>query len=112
MSEQDQATNPSVPAKTTYQEDLTTAGQRTVNLIWETTQGRIALYVIVGAMLIDGIAILAALATGREMTAAVALALGVVSSLASGVTSFYFSRTNHTQIGGTGAKPSEEYKGR
>lgn len=109
---QEQAIDPSVPAKTTFQEDLTTAGQRAVNLIWETTQGRIAQNVIVGAMAINGAVLGLSFVTGRDLTAAQALALGFVNSLATGVVSFYFSRTNHTQIGGTGSKPNEEYKGR
>jgi hypothetical protein len=51
-------------------------------------------------------------ALGKDLTAAQALTVGFVNSLATGVVSFYFSRTNHTQIGGTGNKPNEEYKGR
>jgi hypothetical protein len=109
---QDQAIDPSVAAKTTYQEDLTTAGQRAVNLIWETTQGNVANRVIIGALAIDGITIALSLITGREITAAIMAALGFVNGLATGVTSFYFSRTNHTQIGGTGAKPEGPYIGR
>jgi hypothetical protein len=111
-AKQSQLRDPSLPATTTFQDDLTTAGQRNINLIWESTQGKIALYVIVGTMIIDGSAILFSVATGHEMTAAVALALGFVNSLATGVVSFYFSRTNHTQIGGIGAKPNEPYVGR
>jgi hypothetical protein len=103
---------PSAAPTTTAQEDLTTAGQRTINLIWETTQGQISKYVILGAMGINGVVLIASMGTGRDMTAAQALALGFVNSLATGVVSFYFSRTNHTQIGGTGNKPNEEYKGR
>jgi hypothetical protein len=102
---QSQAGDPSLPARTTFQEDLTYAGQRNINVIWETTQGKIALYVILGTMVIDGLAVLISIATGHEMSAAVALALGFVNSLATGVVSFYFSRTNHTQTGGVGAKP-------
>jgi hypothetical protein len=109
---QQQATDPSLPARTTFQQDLTHAGQRQINLIWESTQGRIALYVIVGAMGINALVLVISIALSKDLTAAQALALGFVNSLATGVTSFYFSRTNHTQIGGTGDKPSEAYVGR
>lgn len=109
---QRQSTDPSLPARTTFQEDLTHAGQRQVNLIWETTQGQIALYVILGTMIIDGLAVAVSMFTGNDFTAAQALALGFVNSLSTGVVSFYFSRTNHTQIGGVGEKPTESYQGR
>jgi hypothetical protein len=109
---QNQDIDPSIPAQTTYQEDLNTAGQRHINLIWESTQGQIAKYVIIGTMATDGISILLSLVLGKDFTAAQALGIGFVNSLATGVISFYFSRTNHTQIGGIGPKPNEEYKGR
>ncbi len=110
--QQSQLHEPSVPATTTFQQDLTTAGQRAINLIWETTQGQIARYVVIGTLLVDAVVVLASLVSGRDLTAAQALLVGVVNSLATGVMSFYFSRTNHTQIGGVGDKPSDEYKGR
>lgn len=109
---QQQTSDPSVPARTTFQEDLTFAGQRTVNLMWETTQGDISKYVILGAMAINGSVLILSMVLSKDLTAAQALALGFVNSLATGVVSFYFSRTNHTQIGGVGSKPNEEYKGR
>jgi enoyl-CoA hydratase/carnithine racemase len=70
------------------------------------------MYVIVGAMGINAVVLTLSMLLGKDMSAAQALALGFVNSLATGVTSFYFSRTNHTQIGGVGEKPTEEYKGR
>lgn len=110
--QQSQLNDPSLPAQTTYQQDLTKAGQRQVNLIWESTQGKIALYVIVGTMGINAMVLLISLLLNKDLTAAQALALGFVNSLATGVVSFYFSRTNHTQIGGVGDKPNELYQGR
>jgi len=101
---QSQETDPSKPAQTTFQQDLTQAGQRGINLLWETTQGKIAMYVIVGTMIIDGLAILVSMVLKTDFTAAQALAVGFVNSLATGVISFYFSRTNHTQVGGVGPK--------
>ena len=109
---QSQSADPSRPAQTTFQEDLTTAGQRQINLIWESTQGQISKYVILGTMAINGVVLTGSMFLMTDLTAAQALALGFVNSLATGVVSFYFSRTNHTQIGGTGNKPNEEYKGR
>jgi len=102
----------SLPPTTTAQEDLIHAGQRAVNILWETTQSKIALYVIIGSMVVDGLTILVSVYTGHELTAAVGLALGFVNSLATGVTSFYFSRTNHSAIGGVGPKVMSTYEGR
>lgn len=104
---QNQDVDPSIPARTTYQQDLVTASQRNVNLIWETTQRDIAKYVIVGAVVINGVTVLIAMITGREISATVAFALGFINSLASGIASFYFGRTNHTQTGGIGPKNME-----
>ena len=111
-AKQDQSVDPSLPAKTTYQEDMTTAGQRAINLIWETTQGKIAVYIMLGTMLTDMLVLAITIILGKDLTAAQALLVGVVNSLGTGVMSYYFSRTNHTQIGGVGNKPNEEYKGR
>lgn len=104
---QDQDTDPSRPARTTFQEDLVTAGQRNINFIWENTQGQIAKYVIFGTMLIDGVAVLMSILLNKDFTAAQGLTLGFVNSLATGVVSFYFSRTNHTATGGVGSKLTE-----
>lgn|SRR5678816_2803916 len=93
-----------LPPTTTAQEDVTTAGQRRINLIWEITQ-----------------AIIAVLVVGANMAVAIAQGLGATSSrefpsiLSSAlflVVGFYFSRTNHAAIGGVGTKPTQEYRGR
>jgi hypothetical protein len=112
MPRQDQTSDPSLPAKTTYQEDMTTAGQRAINVIWETTQARIALFVVLGALAIDGVVVIISLLLSKDLTAAQALALGFVNTTASGVISFYFSRTNHAAIGGIGPKVEGSYTGR
>ena len=89
---------PSLSATTTHQEDITSAGQRRINLIWEVTQGSIAVLITLAV-------IFAALRSVESavLTNAFFLIIG-----------FYFSRTNHTQIGGVGAKPtdSQAYAGR
>jgi len=94
----------SLPPQTTRQEDLTTAGQRKVNLIWEFTQSSVAIMII-----------------GANMVVAVAQGLGltknheypiILSSSLFLVIGFYFSRTNHAAIGGIGPKASSKYVGR
>lgn len=86
----------SLAPTTTTQEDLTTAGQRRVNLIWEYTQASIALGVTT-AMIYCGVKRI----DSPEVRSAFFLIVG-----------FYFSRTNHAAIGGIGMKPTQEYKGR
>jgi hypothetical protein len=87
----------SLAPDTTAQQDMVTAGQRRVNMIWETTQASIAV-VIVGAMVyceVHGI-------NSDKITNACFLIVG-----------FYFSRTNHTATGGVGPKLKEQiYQGR
>ncbi len=99
--QQSQAADPSRPATTTFQEDLTTAGQRRVNLIWERTQAVIALCVVFATM---G-ASLYGMVKDLQIPTLMAVAFGTVVG-------FYFSRTNHAAIGGVGIKPSEKYVGR
>jgi hypothetical protein len=81
---------------TTTQEDLVTAGQRKINLLWECTQALIAMgvtasYIWTQMMDVDS----------PGLANACFLIVG-----------FYFSRTNHSAIGGIGPKPQDEYKGR
>jgi hypothetical protein len=101
QTQQSQAADPSMPARTTFQEDLTTAGQRQVNLIWERTQAAIAIMVVVATMAC-GIA-------GMFYAVQIPTIIGVAFGM---VTGFYFSRTNHAAIGGIGPKPIEAYVGR
>jgi hypothetical protein len=97
-----QSTDPSLPARTTFQEDLTTASQRKVNLIWESTQAVIALLVTIATM----IAGLYSMVNGVvQIPTILAVAFGTVIG-------FYFSRTNHAAIGGIGLKPESPYLGR
>lgn len=99
---QSQHLDPSKPATTTFQEDLTTAGQRQINLIWERTQAVIAIAVVLFTMIAGVIAMLYNL----DIPSIISVAFGMV-------TGFYFSRTNHAAIGGVGRKPvSELYVGR
>jgi len=101
--QQDQRYDASIAATTTFQEDLTTAGQRKVNLIWEYTQAAIAIIVVLTAM-VSGI--IGQLHAEMQVPNLIGVAFGMI-------TGFYFSRTNHASIGGVGKKPTEnEYKGR
>jgi len=92
-----------LPATTTVQEDLTTASQRKVNLIWETTQSIIAITVVIATM---SVGVFGFLTKGiMDIPNSLAIAFGTVIG-------FYFSRTNHAAIGGIGEKPSQTYIGR
>lgn len=100
---QSQRNDPSQPARTTFQEDLTVAGQRKVNLIWEYTQAIIALAVVIASVIVASW--LAIIGKSNDFPV-------ILTSLVMLVIGFYFSRTNHTAIGGIGGKPTDEYKGR
>ena len=93
----------SLPPTTTEQQDVTLASQRRVNLIWEFTQAFIAIIVISSNM----VAALWNVFNGRNIDVPL-----ILSSSLFLIIGFYFSRTNHAQIGGVGEKPSQEYKGR
>lgn len=88
-----------LPPKTTAQEDMVTAGQRKINLLWEYTQASIALFstVVVGSL---G-SYLAIQGRTDDFPPFLALAYGLIMGC-------YFQRTNHTKIGGVG----KDYTGR
>lgn len=86
----------SVAPTTTTQQDLTTSGQRRINLIWEITQAIIAVLITMGVLYCA-----IAKITSEVLTNAFFLIVG-----------FYFSRTNHAAIGGVGVQPSQRYEGR
>lgn len=98
---QSQRTDPSLAATTTFQQDLTTAGQRKVNLIWEYTQAMVAIFVVALTM----IGSIYGMIYGLQIPNLIAVAFGTVVG-------FYFSRTNHAAIGSIGAKPLQPYVGR
>lgn len=103
QTQQDQAADASLPAKTTFQEDLVTAGQRKINLIWEFTQSTISVMVVVANMIVavyDGL---------RKDHSDFPV---ILSSALFLIIGFYFSRTNHAAIGGVGNKPVSIYEGR
>jgi len=91
----------SVAPNTTLQEDLVTAGQRKINLIWEYTQSFIAISVVITTM----IAGIVSMVYDIQIPTVISIAFGMI-------TGFYFSRTNHSAIGGVGPKPVSIYEGR
>ncbi len=82
------------PPTTTAQQDLTTHGQRRINLIWEVTQAGIALAVTTATLYVS-----AKLALLQPAQTAAFLLLSNAFFLVIG---FYFGRTNHTRVGGVG----------
>lgn len=78
-----------LPAKTTEQEDITKAGQRKINMIWEVTQAVIAVTITFAMIYCE--------------------VKGIRSEIMSNsfflIISMYFVRTNHRLIGGIGQKP-------
>lgn len=87
------ASHKSLPPTTTEQEDVVTAGQRRINIIWEATQSTIAI-------LITGATIYGSLKNVNSDVLTNAFFL---------IVSMYFVRTNHQMIGGVGVK---KYQGR
>lgn len=77
-----------LPPNTTEQEDMVMAGQRRVNLVWESTQALIAVMITAAIVYcaIKGI-------DSRVLNNAFFL-----------IVSMYFVRTNHQLIGGVGPK--------
>lgn len=98
---QNQSLDPSLAARTTFQQDLTTSGQRQINLIWERTQALIAVLVVVATMVCGVVGMI----YNMPVPTIMAVAFGTVVG-------FYFSRTNHAAIGGIGQKANSEYLGR
>lgn len=96
---------PSLPPRTTEQEDITLRGQRRVNLIWEMTQAIIAVSVVLSNM----VAALHNVFMGLDVDVPM-----ILSSSMFLVIGFYFARTNHQAIGGVGAKANDDqaYRGR
>lgn len=102
------AIDPSLPATTTQQEDIGTAGQRTINYMWEGTQKNIALQVTVVVLLVCTVLIVSPYTPEALRMAA----FTTLSNVFFSVIAVYFTRTNHTKVGGVGNKPSETYVGR
>jgi hypothetical protein len=74
----------SLPATTTSQEDMVTAGQRRINLIWEITQAVVTIIITTAAV----------------FCAVYKIDADVLNFAFVAVISTYYARTNHTKIGG------------
>lgn len=101
--------------QTTEEEDRSTLGQREINRIWETTQSKIAIFaVFVGISINVIIPICMLFIRGEVEIARIALVgscLSTISTTVGIIIGFYFSRTNHSASGGTGAKPKKRGTG-
>lgn len=101
-----QPSGPSLPATTTAEEDITTAGQRHINVMWESTQRAIAIAVTIAVL---GVCLWIVVKGPEPLQIP---AFTVLSSVFFLVVGTYFQRTNHTKVGGIGSKPGEVYIGR
>lgn len=85
-------------------------------MIWEHTQAKIALFVMICGMLINSVVVLLLILLVRQVStvqvALISLCLQFINFTSGIVIGFYFSRTNHQAIGGVGRKPSTRYTGR
>jgi HD-like signal output (HDOD) protein len=86
---------------TTAEQNLSTAGQRHINVMWERTQQIIAVSV---TTIVLGAAVYVVV-MGAPEDRRVAFAL--LSNIGMLVIATYFQRTNHTKTGGTGERPSD-----
>lgn len=84
------------------QKALTTAGQRNVNLMWETTQAKIALaivYIVLAVAAVISVVGMLPWATEKQIALAISAFL-LLSNLSTLVIGFYYGRTNHQRVGG------------
>lgn len=87
---------------TTAAHDLTTAGQRRVNLIWETMQASIAAAVVGTTLFVASrLALLVVAPEATDQQSSIAnTAFMLISNLVSLIIGFYFGRTNHQKEAG------------
>lgn len=99
-----QTTARSVAAKAGVEANaLTTEGQRRINLIWERTQAIIAISVVVTALLVIGVLVVVPVLRGGVLDPTAVTGVVLLSGLVTNVTTSYFTRTNHSKVGGVGA---------
>lgn len=82
------------PSTTTVEQNLRTASQRKVNLIWEYTQALIALMIVFANVIYIFLLLFVPILTSQAANASVLLANAFFL-----VIGFYFGRTNHARIG-------------
>ena len=100
LPQQSQLADPSIAATTTFQQDLTSAGQRHINVMWERTQQVIAICVTVITLIV------CAYLVGHGDAATAVPAFLLLSNVFFLVVGTYFQRTNHTKTGGVGPNES------
>lgn len=89
----------SMPPDTTKEQDLRSKGQRDLNLIWETTQRNLALYVAIISNTTAAVVVLRGVFLGVSDANLVLAAFTLLSSSNFLIFGFYFGRTNHARIG-------------
>lgn len=87
------AVEPPLAPTTTHQEDITTASQRRISLIWETTQAVVTVLITIAAL----------------YCAINDIKSDVLNYAFIAVLSSYYARTNHTRVGGSS---TGKYEGR
>lgn len=102
---------------TTEQQDVTTAGQRYINRVWEFTQSAIALMTVISGVLINSIIIFFVILKDAEVSTSqlslISISLQFINLTTGIIIGFYFSRTNHSAQGGVGPKVADApYTGR
>jgi hypothetical protein len=81
---------------------LVSEGQRGINRLWERTQAIVAVQVVAVTLGVVAVLIVVPVLRGDKETAASTAALVLLSSLATNIITSYFTRTNHTKVGGVG----------
>lgn len=101
--------------ETTEEEDRVALGQRNINLIWEKTQSKIALISIMSSQAVSIAVIIILLFkkgdTKSDVIAVITACIAAMNLTVGIIIGFYFSRTNHSAIGGVGKKDSPSNKG-
>lgn len=90
------------PPKTAKEHEVSekSAGQRRINVLWETTQSVIALFITVATVYVSARLVL----SGNQTEAAFLL----LSNAFFMIVGFYFGRTNHQRTGGVGGGTESE----
>ena len=98
----------SLSPTTTEEEQIVTAGQRVINLIWERTQSQIAKVTVYAGVMVNMAVILVLILLHNKINTdtivVIIAALGSMNTTTGIIIGFYFSRTNHSAIGGVGKK--------
>ncbi len=103
-----QTTAKGVAAKAATDEaSLVSEGQRGINRLWERTQAIVAIAVVFVTLGVVAILIVVPVVRGDTANAASTAALVLLSALATNIITSYFTRTNHTKVGGVGGTRGE-----